>query len=577
MRSAPYCVAASALSIPILLDLPISENDTQHSFGGFLIYCGYAGSDAHRLTSRISFHSMSWKEENIMGSKHHRRSFFSASSNKSQLLMATRRVVIESLESRTLLTSVVVNNATDTATGTGVVTLRDAIKTADSSTSATTITFDPTVFATPKTIVLNGSPLVFSNTTEATTITGSTAGVTISGNGKSRGITINHATVTLSDLTIADCNYTGGAGIESDGTLVLTHSTVSGNDATSEDDGGGLALAGTSTLINDTIANNIGIGVLVEGKTTILDSTISGNSAYGDFSGGGVYDDTEAPSIGNTIIAGNTSATGGPDVSGAMTSLGHNLIGATTGSTGWGSTDLKGTSGTPLSAKLGSLANNGGPTETFLPQTGSPAIGAGSIALIPTGDTTDQRGLARTLAGKVDIGSVEVQPVVTLTVTAPAAQSAISGTSKSFALGSFTQVNGTGPYTVTVNWGDGSTNSSFTVSAAGTIPATAHTYTSSGTKTVTLSVKDATGHVSNSPTFSVSVAAVTITLTAPSAQTAVSGTSKSFTLGSFTQSNATGPFTVTVNWGDGSTNSSFSVSAAGTIPATAAHLHKQRQ
>ena len=120
-----------------------------------------------------------------------------------------------------------------------------------------------------------------------------------------------------------------------------------------------------------------------------------------------------------------------------------------------------------------------------------------------------------------------------------------------------------------MNWGDGSTNSSFNVSASGTIPATAHTYTSSGTKTVTLTVKDSMGHTSNSPKFSVTVAAVTITLTAPSAQTAVSGTSKSFTLGSFTQSNATGPFTVTVNWGDGSSNSSFNVSAAGTIPATA--------
>ena len=160
-------------------------------------------------------------------------------------------------------------------------------------------------------------------------------------------------------------------------------------------------------------------------------------------------------------------------------------------------------------------------------------------------------------------------PVTTLTVTPPAAQTAIPGQSQSFALGSFAQTNATGPFTVTVNWGDGSANSTFAVTSAGTIPATAHTFASGESDTVTVTVSDSANNTSNSPTFAVAVAAASITVTPPAAQAAIPGQSESFALGSFSQTNATGPFTVTVNWGDGSANSTFAVASAGTIPATA--------
>ena len=42
---------------------------------------------------------------------------------------------------------------------------------------------------------------------------------------------------------------------------------------------------------------------------------------------------------------------------------------------------------------------------------GSPAIGAGNVALIPSGVTTDQRGYARTHGSNVDIGAFEAQPI----------------------------------------------------------------------------------------------------------------------------------------------------------------------
>jgi hypothetical protein len=97
--------------------------------------------------------------------------------------------MVEPLESRRLLTSVVVNTTLDQSdpTGSSTVSLRDAIAIANSSTSPTTITFDPTVFAAAQTIVLGGTQLVLSGTSEPTTITGPATGVTVSGGGRSSG------------------------------------------------------------------------------------------------------------------------------------------------------------------------------------------------------------------------------------------------------------------------------------------------------------------------------------------------------------------------------------------------------
>jgi hypothetical protein len=53
--------------------------------------------------------------------------------------------------------------------------------------------------------------------------------------------------------------------------------------------------------------------------------------------------------------------------------------------------------------ELANPANNGGPTETMLPASTSPLIGAGTNC-----ESTDQRGDARN-ASKCTIGAVEVQ------------------------------------------------------------------------------------------------------------------------------------------------------------------------
>jgi hypothetical protein len=65
-----------------------------------------------------------------------------------------------------------------------------------------------------------------------------------------------------------------------------------------------------------------------------------------------------------------------------------------------------GSAAAPLNAKLGPLANNGGPTLTHMLLAGSPARNAGNNA---AGLTTDQRGFVRVVGTAADIGAVEVQ------------------------------------------------------------------------------------------------------------------------------------------------------------------------
>jgi hypothetical protein len=62
--------------------------------------------------------------------------------------------------------------------------------------------------------------------------------------------------------------------------------------------------------------------------------------------------------LGNTIVAGNSSR----DANAMVTSLGYNLIGNGSQSSGYVDTDLVGTSDNPIDPLLGPLQNNGGPT-----------------------------------------------------------------------------------------------------------------------------------------------------------------------------------------------------------------------
>jgi predicted outer membrane repeat protein len=235
----------------------------------------------------------------------------------------------------------------------------------------------------------------------------------------------------LTDSTVADNIANGTAGGISSFTttsgnarafVVLTGCTVSGNQANNGGTGGGIyAVVGSSgtsqttmTLTNCTVADNTadfaggGLWLSLTGTAGVdlTNCTVAGNAATSVLgTGGGLASNSTFYSnvrLLNTIVAGNTATLGSNDVDQLVTSRGHNLIGRTDGSSGWGSSDLTGTDAGPLDARLGTLRDNGGPTQTMALLADSPALGAGTSMGAPA---TDQRGEVR--EGPPSIGAVE--------------------------------------------------------------------------------------------------------------------------------------------------------------------------
>jgi hypothetical protein len=209
-----------------------------------------------------------------------------------------------------------------------------------------------------------------------------------------------------------------GGGISCNGTSVLNGSSVSGNTGGGNTGGGGINNGGTLILNNSTISSNSspgpGGGINNFDSLSLNNSTVSGNMAA---AGGGIHSYGGAVSMENTILAANVGGTG-PDCSGFIGSLGHNLIGNTSGCTFTpGTGDL-----TNVSANVGRLIGSPGYHPLLLE---SPAIDAGN----PAGCTdhlgyplgADQRGAVR--LGRCDIGAYEYNPP-----GPPASISAVAGT-----------------------------------------------------------------------------------------------------------------------------------------------------
>jgi hypothetical protein len=235
---------------------------------------------------------------------------------------------------------------------------------------------------------------------------------TVSGN--SGGGILNGGTLTLIHSAVSgnSTQYEGGGILNySFGTLTLTHSTVSGNSA--ESYGGGIFNYGTLTLTNGTVSGNTagqggGIVNYSFGTLTLTHSTVSGNTAGASGGGGGIFN-YGTLTLTNTLVDddcfGETN-----DVSG-----GGNL--ESSGDTCGFDQPTDQVNVTAEQLALGPLQDNGGPTMTH-------ALGAGSVAIdvIPEADcadadeqplTTDQRGEPRpagtTEPKKCDVGAFEVQ------------------------------------------------------------------------------------------------------------------------------------------------------------------------
>ena len=175
--------------------------------------------------------------------------------------------------------------------------------------------------------------------------------------------------------------------------ITISDSTLSSNVS---EVGGAFYAQGTGTLSNCTFSGNTatagsGGAVLNGASLTISNCTVSGNTAAGW--GGGLANSEYFSTLTllNAIVAGN-SATSYPDIGAAVTiTSANNLIGNGTGMTGitnGSNGNQVGTSGSPINPDLGTLQNNGGPTDTMALSSTSPAIGAGTTPAA----STDQRG-----------------------------------------------------------------------------------------------------------------------------------------------------------------------------------------
>jgi len=212
--------------------------------------------------------------------------------------------------------------------------------------------------------------------------------------------------VTISNSTFA---YNSVIGIRngtaaSESTMSISNSTIAYNATDAFSYGGGLENhSGSSSIANSTFAYNSGFGLFnQEGNMTITNSTIAYNSASnGGGAGNGLIDQGSSTSLSGSIVANNT----GGDCNtwyGSSIDNGYNLSSdSSCGFTGTGS--LQNTD-----PKLGSLASNGGPTQTLALQDGSPAIDAIPLSanLCPR---TDQRGNGRPDTGesRCDMGAYE--------------------------------------------------------------------------------------------------------------------------------------------------------------------------
>ncbi len=195
----------------------------------------------------------------------------------------------------------------------------------------------------------------------------------------------------------------GLAGGQLPPTMVITNSTLSGNQALQGDGGAVFSYDGNleitqSTLSGNTAALGLGgamylatayayVGTPNETFSTLERSTLTLNDSY--LGGGGVAVSAYHSSTwNNSIVSGNISVLGSEDVylfPNANVTNNFTMVGG--------------------NAMLGPLADNGGPTLTHLPMPGSPVIDAAD----PTATgTADQRGFEpRVVGAAMDMGSVE--------------------------------------------------------------------------------------------------------------------------------------------------------------------------
>ena len=227
----------------------------------------------------------------------------------------------------------------------------------------------PIVINDPNGVVIDGSALE--------------NGVTIEGSGGHRLFEVAaNSSLTLICVTLKN----GSAAIQNNGAVRVQRCSLIDNT---------IALNNTSTgtafIEQSTFAENDGDTIHNLGTASVTFSTFATNL-------GTSIRSTGTLSVENSIVLNDLIAT-------SVTYLGNNVIPVSTVTTATGPAPL---TTDPL---LSDLARHGGPTQTFVPSIGSPAIDAAATTTAPI----DQRGYPRTLGSHADLGSTEGRILIVTT------------------------------------------------------------------------------------------------------------------------------------------------------------------
>jgi hypothetical protein len=382
-----------------------------------------------------------------------------------------------------------------------------------STSPCATVTYALQHAASGATIKVSGTIDDHVNITAPVTITTWTGGPAgspgvLDGTGTQTVVTVSGITgVTIQNITIQH----GALGIlNSEGTVTLADSTVWGNATTAEPYAGLWNYGGgTMTIVDSTVANNsgnntYGAGVYNTGTMTVVASTIAANTGGGIYSGQG-----HVATLGATIVANNTGSNCLPYEAASLASAGYNLTNDTNG------TACAFTAATDLVNKnplLGTLAKNGGPTETILPASKSPA---GNVIPNPTSlrgvqvcPGTDQRGHVRPGNGesRCTIGAAEVSASKLTTSAVTATPATVKTGTRVAYLIVVTPKSGTGVPTGPVTFTIGTTTLCKAVLSGG-VAACGATNAPVGTDTVTGTYLGGNGYGVSSATTTLVVTA----------------------------------------------------------------------
>jgi hypothetical protein len=261
-------------------------------------------------------------------------------------------------------------------------------------------------------------------------------------------VNVTRTTVEDNDAASSTSSPEGG-GIRSSGTLTVTDSVISGNEATGTGvsaGGGGIDIAGGSgTIRRSLVSENISVsdttfeqggGIRASAPATIVNSTIFDNTANGS-SGGGLFVFANSATLNHVTFLGNSAPGADGDhlavgvngvinlratllpgllffdactkdsMTGAINSQGYNIEGATDADCGLSATGDLSNAGNLGFVDTGAPADNGGATPTFAMAAGSPAVDHVPTASCGSAEGQDQRGFFRPSGAACDSGAYE--------------------------------------------------------------------------------------------------------------------------------------------------------------------------